>query len=119
MIYYFDSRMPVCDYEWTHEERIINTKKRFFQKSALFKRICVSFFVSTELLQKTNTKTKPSLPLPCIPAGMSHLHLLKGQTLPSKHPTQGGGNSTPKLALAYPRAAFVVLSLSLQGLFIL
>lgn len=44
MTYYFDSHMPVCDYEWTYEEITINTKKDFLKKiSALFKRICVSF----------------------------------------------------------------------------
>lgn len=117
MIYYFDSHVPVCDYEWTHKERTINTKKDFFKKSALFKRICVSFFVSTELLQKQKQKQNHLCHCPASQQEWAVFTCSKDRLFPPN--IQLKEVVTPKLALAYPRAAFVVLSLSLQGLFIL
>lgn len=51
MTYYFDSRMPVCSYEWRHERKTINTKRLSQNKRFILKNMC--FF-----LCKNGTATK-------------------------------------------------------------
>lgn len=110
MIYYLDGHVPVCGYEWRHQERRINTQKLSSRWMACFKE-CVFLSFQGKSYYKTTISVAALYPSGDEPSSIVE-STCKMSTLPSKHPTQGGSNSKVHTYISQSsHFGFVLLSL--------